>query len=185
MTLFSQCATMSIVIVMTKHFATTTDEYKTKESKRSAVFYEKRILLFVLTLALACSCILPAYAAERSGNGYHIRDIWFNGKKYESSLVASYKAGQGAACTIIACQAYVRFTQKSVTASFDTKNYGYVSATGASHTRNFSSGNTSIESPYAVCSVGASQVISCRDISGGAVIYGDSNYQLYAHMVNR
>lgn len=71
---------MSIVIVMTKHFATTIDEYKTKESKRSAVFYEKRILLFVLTLALACSCILPAYAAERSGNGYHIRDIWFNGK---------------------------------------------------------------------------------------------------------
>lgn len=176
---------MSIVIVMTKHFATTIDEYKTKESKRSAVFYEKRILLFVLTLALACSCILPAYAAERSGNGYHIRDIWFNGKKYESSLVASYKAGQGAACTIIACQAYVRFTQKSVTASFDTKNYGYVSATGASHTRSFSSGNTSIESPYAVCSVGASQVISCRDISGGAVIYGDGNYQLYAHMVNR
>ena len=174
---------MSIVIVMTKHFATTIDEYKTKESKRSAVFYEKRILLFVLTLALACSCILPAYAAERSGNGYHIRDIWFNGKKYESSLVASYKAGQGAACTIIACQAYVRFTQKSVTASFDTKNYGYVSATGASHTRSFSSGNTSIESPYAVCSVGASQVISCRDISGGAVIYGDGNYQLYAHMV--
>ena len=106
---------------------------------------KKRILLFVLTLALACSCILPAYA----------------------------------------CQAYVRFTQKSVTASFDTKNYGYVSATGASHTRNFSSGNTSIESPYAVCSVGASQVISCRDISGGAVIYGDGNYQLYAHMVNR
>ena len=146
---------------------------------------KKRILLFVLTLALACSCILPAYAAERSGNGYHIRDIWFNGKKYESSLVASYKAGQGAACTIIACQAYVRFTQKSVTASFDTKNYGYVSATGASHTRNFSSGNTSIESPDAVCSVGASQVISCRDISGGAVIYGDGNYQLYAHMVNR
>lgn len=146
---------------------------------------KKRILLFVLTLALACSCILPAYAAERSGNGYHIRDIWFNGKKYESSLVASYKAGQGAACTIIACQAYVRFTQKSVTASFDTKNYGYVSATGASHTRNFSSGNTSIESPYAVCNVGASQVISCRDISGGAVIYGDGNYQLYAHMVNR
>ena len=146
---------------------------------------KKRILLFVLTLALACSCILPAYAAERSGNGYHIRDIWFNGKKYESSLAASYKAEQGAACTIIACQAYVRFTQKSVTASFDTKNYGYVSATGASHTRNFSSGNTSIESPYAVCRVGASQVISCRDISGGAVIYGDGNYQLYAHMVNR
>lgn len=146
---------------------------------------KKRILLFVLTLALACSCILPAYAAERSGNGYHIRDIWFNGKKYESSLAASYKAEQGAACTIIACQAYVRFTQKSVTASFDTKNYGYVSAAGASHTRNFSSGNTSIESPYAVCSVGASQVISCRDISGGAVIYGDGNYQLYAHMVNR
>ena len=146
---------------------------------------KKRILLFVLTLALACSCILPAYAAERSGNGYHIRDIWFNGKKYESSLAASYKAEQGAACTIIACQAYVRFTQKSVTASFDTKNYGYVSATGASHTRNFSSGNTSTESPYAVCSVGASQVISCRDISGGAVIYGDGNYQLYAHMVNR
>lgn len=85
---------------------------------------KKRILLFVLTLALACSCILPAYAAERSGNGYHIRDIWFNGKKYESSLVASYKAGQGAACTIIACQAYVRFTQKSVTASFDTKIIG-------------------------------------------------------------
>lgn len=169
---------------MTKHFATTIDEYKTKESKRSAVFYEKKNFAFVLTLALACSCILPAYAAERSGNGYHIRDIWFNGKKYESSLAASYKAEQGAACTIIACQAYVRFTQKSVTASFDTKNYGYVSATGASHTRNFSSGNTSIESPYAVCSVGASQVISCRDISGGAVIYGDGNYQLYAHMVN-
>ena len=178
---------------------------KQKNQKGVLCSMKKRILLFVLTLALACSCILPAYAAERSGNGYdtryqsvlpayaaersgngyHIRDIWFNGKKYESSLVASYKAGQGAACTIIACQAYVRFTQKSVTASFDTKNYGYVSATGASHTRNFSSGNTSIESPYAVCSVGASQVISCRDISGGAVIYGDGNYQLYAHMVNR
>lgn len=38
---------------------------------------KKRILLFVLTLALACSCILPAYAAERSGNGYHIRDVTF------------------------------------------------------------------------------------------------------------
>ena len=156
---------------------------KQKNQKGVLCSMKKRILLFVLTLALACSCILPAYAAERSGNGYHIRDIWFNGKKYESSLVASYKAGQGAACTIITCQAYVRFTQKSVTASFDTKNYGYVSATGASHTRYFSS--EPIESPYAVCSVGASQVISCRDISGGAVIYGDDNYQLYAHMVNR
>lgn len=170
---------------MTKHFATTIDEYKTKESKRSAVFYEKKNFAFCFDSCACLFCILPAYAAERSGNGYHIRDIWFNGKKYESSLAASYKAEQGAACTIIACQAYVRFTQKSVTASFDTKNYGYVSATGASHTRNFSSGNTSIESPYAVCSVGASQVISCRDISGGAVIYGDGNYQLYAHMVNR
>lgn len=146
---------------------------------------KKRILLFVLTLALACSCILPAYAVERSGNGYHIRGIWFNGKQYESSLATSYKAGQGAACTIITCQAYLTFTQKSVTASFDTKNYGYVSATGASRTGKFSSGNTSIESPLAVCGVGASQVISCRDISGGAIIYGDSNYQLYAHMVNR
>ncbi|MFR0786836.1 MAG: hypothetical protein ACLSHM_00780 [Vescimonas sp.] len=47
LTLFSQCATMSIVIVMTKHFATTIDEYKTKESKRSAVFYEKKNFAFL------------------------------------------------------------------------------------------------------------------------------------------
>ena len=146
---------------------------------------KKRFLLFVLTLALACSCILPAYAAERSGNGYHIRDIWYHGKKFESSLAASYKAGDGAACTIITCLAFTEFTQKSVTASFDTKNYGYVSATGASRTGKFSSGNTSIESPLAVCGVGASQVISCRDITGAAVIHADSDYQLYAHMVNR
>lgn len=177
---------MSIVIVMTKHFATTIDEYKTKESKRSAVFYEKKNFAFCFDscacLFLYFACILPQNALVTG-----IISVTFGlmEKSMSQSLAASYKAEQGAACTIIACQAYVRFTQKSVTASFDTKNYGYVSATGASHTRNFSSGNTSIESPYAVCSVGASQVISCRDISGGAVIYGDGNYQLYAHMVNR
>lgn len=141
-------------------------------------------ILFILALTLVCSMILPVYAAERSGNGYHIRDIYFNGKKYEAALSAVHKVAAGAACTIISCQAYVTFTQRSVTAVFNTKNYGYISATSTAQTKTFSSGSTSIESPYAVCSKGASQVISCRDITGSAVIYGDSNYQLSAHMTN-
>lgn len=147
---------------------------------------KKRFLFLVLTLALALSCITPAFAAESSGNGYHVRDIIYNGKTYEAVLAASFKADKGAACTIITCRACVKFTQKKVTAVFDTKNYGYISAISASQTKKFTEQQSTFESPYATCSKGASQVITYRDINGGAIVYGnnDTPYQLNAHLIH-
>lgn len=147
---------------------------------------KKRYLSFALALVLVCSLVFPAYAAERSGNGYHIRDIYFNGKKYEASLAASFKPEVGAACTIISSQAYVSFEQKQVTAVFNTKNYGHVfSSNNDTQTNVFSAGKTSFESPYAFCSKGASQVVSCLDINGSATVHGDGDYTLSAHLINR
>ncbi len=173
------------VKVMTFYIVVTSMEYTNCTKARKEHPMKKRACIIALVLMLVCSLFVPAYGAESSGNGYHIRDIYYNGKKYESVLSALHKLGTAEACTVISCQAYAPFTQYSVHATFETKNYGYISATGASQSGRFSAGHTSIESPPAVCSKGADQVILCRNISGDAVIYGDSNVELHARMIVR
>lgn len=146
---------------------------------------KKRTLSFVLALVLVCSMVLPVCAAERAGNGYHWRDIYYNNKKYTATLAAVYDQKSREAYTIISCQAHVRFTLKSVSAVFDTKNHGYITATSTPKSGEFSKKATSVESFHAVCNKGASQVITCLTVAGSAVIYGDGIYQLSARMNNR
>lgn len=139
----------------------------------------QKTLCLVLALALCVAMPITAFAAESSGNGYHLRDIVFNGKTYEASLAANYSSTYGAR-TIASCQAYINVWMKPVTVKYDTKNYGYITDTGTAKTSTFSFGNTSIYTPYVACSKGMDQVIHYVFISGSAVFYADSNYTLNA-----
>lgn len=143
----------------------------------------QKTLCLVLALALCVAMPITAFAAESSGNGYHTRDIVFNGKTYEAALAANYNSTYGAR-TIASCQAYIKVWMTAVTVTYDTKNYGYITDTGTAKTSTFSSGNTSIYTPYVACSKGMDQVVYYKTIYGSATFYADSNYTLHARAIH-
>lgn len=141
--------------------------------------FVKKASSFILCALLVVFLSVPSFAAESAGNGYHLRDIVYNGKTYEAALAANYNSTYGA-CSIASCQAYITVWMKPVTVTYDTKNYGYITDTGTGKIATFSSGNTSIYTPYVECSKGIDQMVYYVSISGSAVFYGDSAYTLNA-----
>ena len=140
---------------------------------------KKKVLSLMLCVLLIALMALPANAAESAGNGYHTRDIVYNGKTYQASLATNYSATYGARM-MASCQAYIRVWIKAYTVTFDTLHHGYITNTGSPRTTYFGKNNTTVYTSYLACSVGMSDVIKYKTISGSAVFYASSQYTLNA-----
>ncbi len=143
----------------------------------------RSLAALILALLLATTNIVPAFAWEHSGNGYHNRTITFYGVTYLASLATSYSPQYGA-CTLAGCDAAVSVDIGSVSAQFVTYGYGIQSATGAPKSAAFSSTVHSISSYYASYSGGMSQVSTYLTIQGDATFHADVDYTLHAYAHN-
>lgn len=145
----------------------------------------KKIISLVLCLLIIISLATPAFAAHWSGNGYHVKEVMYNGKYYSASITTRYNSSQGA-YTAVSCHAPIEFLNRSLTVMYDTINYGYVTDTGSSMRGRFSSTKTEYCSAYVPCSWGMSQVIAYMTIRGSAIFYAhDGNHDLSVVGVNK
>jgi hypothetical protein len=150
----------------------------------------KKTAVVLIALSLLCAITLPSFALDlsfgdfqpvfdaefsimASGNGYHTQTIVFSGEDY--SCMLSVAGNSTGARSVFSSAAQVTRDHGTVNASFDTINYGYVSASGGAISR-FPNVQGYSESEVVPCPYGSSQVEGYRWVSATGTVCGTSFY---------
>lgn len=130
----------------------------------------RKSYLFGLILSSLLISPISAHAETRmSGNGYHSGTITYNDKSY--SFTNGFGRSGNTIRTACSTDAYIQRQHNTVTAYFDTYNYGYVY--GYSAQNSITKAGTSY-SNYASCPYGSSQVISIMSATARIIMYADT-----------
>lgn len=142
-----------------------------------------RILCALSATALCLSCVSASAFASTFNGGEH-GNIWLNNKKYPFSTWVESDVSTGSYYSTCSTQAAVVREHGVIYGKWDTKNYGYVTASGGYFkTKEPEHGVTF--SPKVVCPKGVNQVVEYLRVDTKITMWGDSRVtsQIYRNPI--